>query len=259
MITSKSMLPTDHKRIVIKLGGSMLEGLQSGFYKKLHEMRNEGYEIIIVHGGGPSINDKLKKNAIESIIDNGIRITCDKSISIVKDVLIGEVNPFLVHQLNCADIDAIGLSGFDGKLLTCSLLDEKRYGFVGNIQKVNDRLLEKLLASGIVPVISCIGATECGKPLNINADTVASKVALAMRAKSLIFVTDTPGIKIGSEIQTAVSPAEIADWIDVGDIYGGMIPKVHAAMDCLDAGVPSVQIVNQHLVGTTIGFEEVFS
>src|SRR4051794_9543961 len=120
MTTSKSMLLTDHKRIVIKLGGSMLEGLQSGFYKKLHEMQNEGKKIVIVHGGGPSINAKLLANDIESNIDNGIRITCEKSISIVKDVLIGEVNPFLVHQLNCADIEAIGLSGFDGKLLTCS-------------------------------------------------------------------------------------------------------------------------------------------
>lgn len=259
MTTSKSTLHTDRKRIVIKLGGSMLEGLQSEFFKKFHEMQSEGFEIIIVHGGGPSINAKLRANAIESTIDNGIRITCEKSIAIVKDVLIGEVNPSLVHELNREGIEAIGLSGFDGKLVTCTLLDEDRYGFVGNIEAVNDRLLEKLLAAGIVPVISCIGATECGKALNINADTVASKVALAIGATSLVFVTDTPGIKIGKEIQMAVSPGEIANWIEAGDIYGGMIPKVHAAMDCLDAGVPSVQIVDQHLVGTIIGFEEVFS
>lgn len=237
----------------------MLEGLQSEFFKKFHDMQSEGFEIIIVHGGGPSINAKLQKNAIESAIDHGIRVTCEKSIAIVKDVLIGEVNPSLVHELNREGIEAIGLSGFDGKLVTCTLLDEDRYGFVGNIQAVNNRLLEKLLAVGIVPVISCIGATECGKPLNINADTVASKIALAIEATSLMFVSDTPGIKIGNEIQTAVSPVEIESWIEAGEIYGGMIPKVHAAIDCLDAGVPSVQIVNQHLEGTIIGFEEVFS
>ncbi|WP_252503848.1 acetylglutamate kinase [Sporosarcina sp. Marseille-Q4943] len=259
MTTSKSMLHTDRKRIVIKLGGSMLEGLQSGFFKKFQEMQSEGKEIVIVHGGGPSINAALQKNAIESNIINGIRVTCERSISIVKDVLIGDVNPSLVHQLNGADIHAVGLSGFDGKLLTCTLLDEENYGFVGDIQAVNDGLLEKLFAAGIVPVISCIGATECGKPLNINADTVASKVALAIGATSLVFVSDTPGIKIGNEIQTAVSPGDIVNWIEAGDIYGGMIPKVHAAMDCLDAGVPSVQIVDQHLAGTTIGLEEVFS
>lgn len=237
----------------------MLEGLQSGFFKKFHEMQSEGKEIVIVHGGGPSINSALQKNAIESNIINGIRVTCERSISIVKDVLIGDVNPSLVHQLNRQGIAAIGLSGFDGKLLTCTLLDEEKYGFVGNIQSVNNSLLEKLLAAGIIPVVSCIGATVCGKPLNINADTVASKVALAIGASSLLFVSDTPGIKIGNEIQTAASPGDIVNWIEVGDIYGGMIPKVHAAMDCLDAGVPSVQIVDQHMAGTTIGLEEVFS
>ncbi|MCM3742585.1 acetylglutamate kinase [Sporosarcina luteola] len=257
MTTSKSMLLTDRKRIVIKLGGSMLEGLQNGFFKKFHEMKSEGYEIVIVHGGGPSINTALRKNAIASNIDNGIRVTCDQSIAIVRDVLIGEVNPSLVHQLNREGIDAIGLSGFDGKLLICTLLDKERYGFVGDIQDVNDRLLKKLLAAGIVPVVSCIGATECGEPLNINADTVASKIALAIGASSLLFVTDTPGIKIGNEIQTVVSPGEIANWIEAGDIYGGMIPKVIAAIACLDAGVPSVQIADQHLAGTTIGVEEV--
>jgi len=259
MTTSKSMLHTDRKRIVIKLGGSMLEGLQSGFFNTFHKMQSEGYEIVIVHGGGPSINAKLREYAIESTIDNGIRVTCEKSIAVVKDVLIGEVNLLLVNQLNREGIEAIGLNGFDGKLLTCTLLDEERYGFVGHIQDVNARLLEKLLAAGIVPVISCIGATECGKPLNINADTVASKIALAIHANSLLLVTDTPGITIKDEIQTAVSPKEIVSWIEAGDIYGGMIPKVHAAIDCLDAGIPTVQIVDQQLGGTTIGYEEVFS
>lgn len=237
----------------------MLEGLHSGFFKKFHEMQSEGVEIVIVHGGGPSINAALRNNAITSTIIDGIRVTCEKSIAIVKDVLIGEVNPALVHQLTQEGIQAIGLSGFDGKLLACTFLDEEKFGFVGDIQAVNDQLLEKLIAAGIVPVISCIGATESGKPLNINADTVASKVALATEAASLLLVTDTPGIKIGDKVQTAVSPSEIADWIESGDIYGGMVPKVQAAIDCLNAGVPSVQIVDQNLAGTTIGFEEVFS
>jgi acetylglutamate kinase len=253
------MLHTDRKRIVIKLGGSMLEGLHSEFFTKFHELQSEGNDIVIVHGGGPSINAALVKNSIESTIDNGIRVTCDKAISVVRDVLIGEVNPLLVHQLNREGINAIGLSGFDGKLMTCSLLDEKRYGFVGNIQAVNESLLEKLIAAGMVPVVSCIGATECGKPLNINADTVASKIALAIGATSLMFVTDTPGIMIGNEVQHTVSSTAIANWIEAGDIYGGMIPKVQAATACLDAGVPSVQIVDQYLKGTTIKYEEVLN
>ena len=250
---------TARKRIVIKLGGSMLEGLQSELCNEIQELQKEGNDIVIVHGGGPSINAALAEKSIVSTIDNGIRVTCEKAISVVKDVLIGEVNPTLVHQLNREGIEAIGLSGFDGKLVTCTLLDESRYGFVGDIQTVNENLLEKLLAAGIVPVVSCIGATECGKPLNINADTVASKIALAIQATSLVFVTDTPGIKIENVIQAIVSPAEIANWIVAGDIYGGMIPKVNAATACLDAGVPSVQIVDCHLEGTTIRYEEVFN
>lgn len=103
----------------------MLERLSDEFFLKFHEMRNEGKEIIIVHGGGPFINKALKENGIESVIDNGIRVTCEKSIAIVKQVLIGDVNTSLVHQLNKNGIEAIGLNGFDGKLLECSVLDEK--------------------------------------------------------------------------------------------------------------------------------------
>ena len=112
------------------------------------------------------------------------------------------MNPSLVHQLNKGGIDAIGLSGYDGKLLTCTVLDEKLYGFVGEIQHVRTELIEKFYQAGIVPVISCIGATEDGAPLNINADTVASKIALAINADSLLLVTDTPGIQIEGSCST---------------------------------------------------------
>ncbi|WP_347178033.1 acetylglutamate kinase [Sporosarcina thermotolerans] len=220
MTTSKSMHHTEHKRIVIKLGGSMLERISDEFFTNFNEMRNEGNEIIIVHGGGPFINEALKENGIESKIDNGIRVTCEKSISIVKQVLIGDVNTSLVHQLNQNGIEAIGLNGFDGKLLECSILDEKRYGFVGDIQSVNKTMIEKLLAANIVPVITCIGSTNDGHSLNINADTVASFIALAIGADSLLLVTDTPGIKINSKIQQIVSPEQVANWIEDGDIYG---------------------------------------
>lgn len=237
----------------------MLERLSDEFFLKFHEMRNEGKEIIIVHGGGPFINKALKENGIESVIDNGIRVTCEKSIAIVKQVLIGDVNTSLVHQLNQNGIEAIGLNGFDGKLLECSILDEKKYGFVGDIQSVNNNMIEKLLAAKIVPVISCIGSTIDGNALNINADTVASFTALATGADSLLLVTDTPGIKIDSTIQQIISPAQIANWIEDGNIYGGMIPKVNAAIACLDAGIPTVQIVDQFLTGTVIAYEGVLN
>ncbi|MDN4607843.1 acetylglutamate kinase [Sporosarcina highlanderae] len=259
MTTSKLMHHTERKRIVIKLGGSMLERLSDEFFMKFMELRNEGNEIIIVHGGGPFINEALKKNGIDSKIDDGIRVTCEKSIAIVKQVLVGEVNTCLVHQLNQKGIEAIGLNGFDGKLLECSMLDEKRYGFVGDIQSVNNKIIEKLFAASIVPVISCLGATNDGIALNVNADTVASKVALEIGANSLLLVTDTPGIKIDSQLQQVASPSQLSEWVGTGDIYGGMIPKVNAAIACLNAGIPTVQIVDQYLTGTMIAYEEVLN
>lgn len=116
-----------------------------------------------------------------------------------------------------------------------------------------------LLKHGITPVISSISCTADGEPLNINADTVASEIALAIKAESLQLVTDTPGIKIGGEIQETVTSEKVTDWIISGDIYGGMIPKVTAALDCLTAGIPSVQIVGDQLSGTTILQQEVYA
>jgi len=244
--------------MVIKLGGSMLEGLNEEFYKNVTQLQKAGNEVVIVHGGGPFINKELAKNKVLSSVVNGIRVTSKEAVNIVQSTLIGRVNPTLVHQLNKGGIDAIGLSGYDGKLLTCTVLNEELYGFVGEIQHVRTELIEKFLHDGLVPVISCIGATEDGAPLNINADTVASKIALAINADSLLLVTDTPGIQIEGSVRHMASPTEIVQWIETGEIYGGMLPKVKAALDCLDAGIPSVQIIGQQLEGTIIKCEEVF-
>ena len=258
MTTSKSTQHIAPKRIVIKLGGSMLEGLNDDFFANFKNLQDAGNELIIVHGGGPAINKALAQNGVTSTTVNGFRVTSAEAIHIVQSTLVGQVNPTLVHQLNKSGIAAIGLSGYDGNLLECTILDEETYGFVGEIKQVNSRLLEILLGNGIAPVISCIGCTEDGDPLNINADTVASKVALAINAHSLQFVTDTPGIKIEGQVQQVVTSSSISAWIASGEIYGGMIPKVNAALDCLDSGIASVQIVNEQLQGTTILQQEVY-
>ena len=259
MTTSKSTQHTAPKRIVIKLGGSMLEGLNENFFTNFKELQAAGNELIIVHGGGPAINKALEKNGVTSTTINGFRVTSAEAISIVQSTLVGQVNPALVHQLNKSGIAAIGLSGHDGNLLACTILDQALYGFVGEIKQVNSALLETLLANGITPVISSISCTNDGTPLNINADTVASKIALAIKAESLQLVTDTPGIKIEGQVQQVVTSSDITNWISSGDIYGGMIPKVTAALDCLAAGIPSVQIVDEQLKGTTILHQEVFA
>ncbi|MFJ7825492.1 acetylglutamate kinase [Psychrobacillus sp. NPDC096623] len=259
MTTSKSTQLTAPKRIVIKLGGSMLEGLNDNFFINFKKLQLEGNEFVIVHGGGPAINKALANNKISTTSINGIRVTSAEAIGIVQSTLVGQVNPALVHQLNKSGIQAVGLSGYDSQLLQCTILDEATYGFVGEIQQVNTSFIETLLKKGITPVISSIGCTADGDPLNINADTVASEVALAIKADSLQLVTDTPGVKIDGEVQEIATSEKITEWITSGDIYGGMIPKVTAALDCLSAGIPSVEIVGDQLSGTTILQQEVYS
>lgn len=243
---------TARKRMVIKLGGSTLEGLNDDFFDNFKKLQESGVELIITHGGGPAINRELAARDIESHTLNGIRVTSEAAMDVVQSTLIGNVNPALVHELTTAGIAAVGLNGFDGQLLVADFLDKDIYGFVGEIQSVNTSLLEALIAAGIVPVIACVGANLEGQALNINGDTVASEVALAVGAESLLLVTDVSGIRIQGDYQTEVTPSLITQWIEEGHIYGGMIPKVQGALDCLNAGIPSVQIVGDTLVGTTI-------
>ena len=253
------MQPIVPKRVVIKLGGSMLEGLKEDFFSIFKKMKTEGTEIIIVHGGGPAINRALAEKGVTSSTINGFRVTSEEAVHIVQATMIGKVNPSLVNQLCKSKIAAIGLSGYDANLLQCDFLDKGLYGFVGEIKQVNTGILDTLLVNGITPVISCISCTEDGNPLNINADTVASAIALASGADSLLLVTDTPGIKIAGESQKVLLSRDISGWIESGEIYGGMIPKVTAALDCLAAGIPSVQIVDEQLQGTTILQQEVYA
>ncbi|MFY0519477.1 acetylglutamate kinase [Lysinibacillus sphaericus] len=252
MTTFKSMHHTARKRMVIKLGGSTLEGLNESFFENFKKLQDDGVELIITHGGGPAINRELAARGVASHALNGIRVTNESAIDIVQSTLIGKVNPALVHELTTAGIVAVGLNGFDDQLIVANFLDKDVYGFVGEVQSVNSALLETLIKAGIVPVIACVGADEEGQALNINGDTVASEIALAINADSLLLVTDVAGIRIEHEYQTEVTPCLIAQWIEQGHIYGGMIPKVQGAIDCLNAGIPSVQIVGNALLGTTI-------
>ena len=256
MTTFKSTHHTDRKIIVIKLGGSTLEGLTEPFYEQIKALQQQGYEIVITHGGGPAINRSLAKMGISSTIIDGLRVTTNDMIAVVQQTLIGEVNPFVVAQLNAVGIAAVGLNGFDSHLIQATAINEEVYGHVGEVQAVNTALIDTLLQANVVPVIACIGVDEAHKPLNINGDTVACQVAKAIKAESLLLVTDVAGIRIEDEYQANVTAANIHTWIEQGHIYGGMIPKVKGALQCLDAGIPSVQIVNEHLTGTTISEKE---
>lgn len=255
MTMSKLTHPIAHKKIVIKLGGSTLEGLNKAFFSNFKKLQEEGYKIIVTHGGGPAINRELKKHQIETPIINGIRVTNEEALSIVQSTLIGKVNPQLVNELNRAGIKAVGLNGFDLNLFVCDYLNKETYEYVGKIKEMNTTFIDLLIENDIVPVIACIGVSEDGKGLNINGDTVASEVALAVGADSLLLVTDVSGIKIENEYQKRATPKLIEKWIKEGHIYGGMIPKVQGAIQCLQSGIPSVQIVDDSLVGTLLSEE----
>ncbi|MEF7494865.1 acetylglutamate kinase [Lysinibacillus sphaericus] len=252
MTTSKSTHHTARKRMVIKLGGSTLEGLNKDFFYHFKKLQDSGVELIITHGGGPAINRELAARGIESHTLNGIRVTNEAAMTVVQSTLIGQVNPALVHDLTSAGVQAIGLNGYDGQLMVADYLDKDVYGYVGAVKAIHTALLEALLSVGIVPVIACVGVSEAGQALNINGDTVASEIALALGADSLLLVTDVSGIRVYDEYQTMATPTLINQWIEQGHLYGGMIPKVQGAIDCLRAGIPSVQIVGETLIGTTI-------
>ncbi|MDG5472741.1 acetylglutamate kinase [Jeotgalibacillus sp. ET6] len=256
MTTFKSMQAIELKPVtVIKLGGSLLENLTSSFYREIARKTQSGQRVVIVHGGGPAINRQLADRKLTSEVKNGLRVTSPEAMEVVQSTLIGLVNPSLVHSLSSAGIRAAGLNGFDDQMLTCSYLDQEVYGCVGEIQTVKTELIQTLLQGGFVPVVSCIGKTKDGAALNVNADTVASKIALALHAESLLLVTDTDGIKLSGKTQNDLTPEAIQKAISSGEIYGGMIPKVHAAFDCLEAGVPAVHIVGESLQGTQISQE----
>lgn len=231
--------------IVIKFGGSMMDDLSNEFFDGIKKLIEHGYKPILVHGGGPAINTMLKKLSIQSEFINGLRKTTSEVMEVVEMVLTGSISKKLVRTLQQQGIPAIGLSGSDGELLYAKAIDEENLGFVGEITEVNEQLLFNLLTMGFVPVISPIAMGDDKKTYyNVNADSAAASIALAVGANKIIFVTDVPGILVNDELLEKTTKAEIHRYIENGVITGGMIPKVTAAMKCLEGGLKEVLIVS---------------
>lgn len=249
------MLPIGHKEerrmkyIVVKLGGSVMEQLPASFYKNIVELHQSKQWIpIIVHGGGPLITSLLKTLNIETKFVNGLRVTDEQVLDIVEMVLSGAVNKQIVRKLTGDVGKAYGISGVDGSLLTAGPIQgSEELGFVGEVVSVNTELIEKIAQQGYIPVISPIGIDGNGQRYNINGDITASAVASALGA-NLCLISDIPGIYIekGEEKITlnTISKKEVETMIDSGQIHGGMIPKVRAALDGLVHDVPEVSIIN---------------
>ncbi len=246
------------KTIVIKYGGHAMadEALKKSFALDVILLKYIGINPVIIHGGGPQINDTLKRYGIVSDFVKGMRVTDAATMAVVEMVLTGQVNKEVVGYINQHGGRAVGLSGKDGGLLLCKKLlqDVKNadgstehldIGFVGDVTKVDSAILETLERGGFIPVIAPVGVGIGGESYNINADLVAGKVAAALRAEKLMLLTDVNGVKDREgHLLSSIELAQVPRLIDNGTITGGMIPKVTCCVDALQAGVSKAHIVD---------------
>ncbi|GLI84366.1 acetylglutamate kinase [Rossellomorea marisflavi] len=243
MTTSRSMQATARKAtVVVKVGGSVISQLPSAFIDSIASM-TEDYHVVIVHGGGPEINGMLDRLGIRSTFINGQRKTTDEVFEVAEQMLKGKVNGDLTHRFNHAGVKAVGVCGYDNSTLLAEFLDEGVLGRVGKVVKVNTDLLEDLLSSGYVPVVTPLAVTSGGVKVNVNADLGASAIAAGLGAERLLLVTDVPGILKDGDLIQETSVEGIRSLVEEGTIYGGMIPKVEAAVSTLGSGMKEVMIV----------------
>ena len=242
--------------VVIKYGGNAMteDRLKASFARDVVLMKLVGINPVIVHGGGPQIGQLLEKLNIESRFVNGMRVTDAATMDVVQMVLGGLVNQEIVSLLNTSGGRAVGITGKDGALIQARKLAMEPalnaseiidIGHVGEITRVNTDVLTTLVASAFIPVIAPIGVGRDGESYNINADIVAGKVAEALQAEKLLLLTNTPGIldADGNGI-SRVSKQGVQQLIGDGVISEGMLPKVQCALEAVDAGVHSVQIID---------------
>ena len=237
--------------IVIKYGGNAMtdERLQSRFAENVVMMKQVGIHPVVVHGGGPQIGRMLERLSIESRFVDGMRVTDADTMQVVEMVLGGLVNKDIVSRLDRAGGRAVGLTGRDSRLLEVVPMPASEsgesFGFVGQVARVNSSLLDRLRADGFIPVIAPIGTDRDGVSYNVNADLVASAVAIELGASRLLLLTDTPGILDASgTLLTGLETGDVQALIGDGTIHGGMLPKVRCALDAVEAGVPSVVIID---------------
>ncbi|GAF64006.1 acetylglutamate kinase [Bacillus sp. TS-2] len=230
--------------VVVKCGGSTISELTDTFFESIMSLKLAGKQPIIVHGGGPAINEMLTQLKIKTTFVEGLRKTTDAVLETAEMVLCGKMNKQLVRSLQEQGAESIGLSGSDGRLLVVKAIDEKKLGYVGEPVYVNSVLINELLQKGYIPVIAPIGIDDKGQHFNVNADSAAAAIASAMDAEELVFVTDVDGILKDNQLLDVVTSEEIEHYIQDGTIYGGMIPKVKAAIKSLTGPLNAVWIMN---------------
>lgn len=237
------------KTIVVKYGGNAMinEELKEAVMHDLVLLSTVGIKVVLVHGGGPAINETLNKIGVESKFSNGLRVTDKETVDVVQMVLAGKVNKDLVCKIGNLGGHAIGLSGMDGNMIKCKPLDDK-HGYVGEIIDTNMDVINEVLANNFIPVISTIGYDENGNCYNINADTVAAQIAGDLKAAALISMTDIVGLlRDVSDESTKIQKVLISDipaLIADGIIKGGMIPKIDSMTQAIRNGCEKAFIID---------------
>jgi len=241
------------KTIVVKYGGNAMinEELKNSVMEDIILLKYIGANPILVHGGGPDITAELKQHNIESKFVNGLRVTDEATVKVAQMTLVGKTNKEIVALVNKLGGSAIGVCGIDGNLIKCKKLthDEEGnpvdIGYVGDIVSINRKLLELLTSGEDIPVVAPIGIDKEGQTYNINADTVASQIACAMKAEKLMMLTDIEGI-LDKEHNVIYSMTinEAHAKIEDGTISGGMIPKVNGCIHAIEEGVKRVHIID---------------
>ncbi|WGE71098.1 acetylglutamate kinase [Actinobacillus equuli subsp. haemolyticus] len=242
------LAPFREKIIVVKYGGNAMinEDLKKLVMQDILLLNQLGVKVVLVHGGGPEISQGVKLLGKEPQFINGLRVTDQDTINVVLQMLAGKVNKSLVALLKGK---GVGLCGIDANMLQCEKLQaEVDYGFVGEIVKVNTQLLDLALNANLIPVISTVGVDEQGVAYNINADTAASEIAMALGAAKLVSMTDIAGLLRDRFDESTLIPevevGEVQGLIDQGIIAGGMIPKIACCTDFINAGGIEANIID---------------
>lgn len=238
-----------NKIIVIKYGGNAMlnDELKKSVMRDIVLLSLIGIKVVLVHGGGPEISDMLSKTGKESKFIGGLRVTDGETMDIVQMVLSGKINKELVSLINSIGGSAVGLSGIDGALIETKQLCEE-LGFVGEIVKINSKIITDVLEKGYIPVVSSIGCDSSGNAYNTNADTAAAEIASSLKATSFILMTDTIGLlNDKNDVNTLIPRVDIKEapaLIESGIVDGGMLPKVNCCISAVEKGVDRVFIID---------------
>jgi acetylglutamate kinase len=239
------------RSVVVKLGGAAIDkALDRALAQDVLLLRSVGVRCVLVHGGGPQVDALMRRMGKAPEFRDGLRVTDAETLDIVRMVLTGKINRDLVSTINREALDdpvAVGVSGEDAGLLTVTPR-ESSLGYVGDVSHVRHTVLERLLDEGLSPVVSTIGADETGQPYNVNADEAARAIAVAMAAEKLVYLTAAPGLLEDVDDETSLVPrltsAEMRERIEHDSVSKGMIPKLRACADAVDAGVATAHIID---------------